>query len=146
MFSHDETPSTFRILIIEDNQSAVEILKSVFHQHQKKIDIAFDGEQALPFLQHYEYDLIVMDWNMPRLSGRDTLIEIDQLLAKMKQKKSLPKTLPVILSTGNSLESLELPVCRNLSYIGYLDKSQPMAKLQQMCSKIFMHYRPPMAS
>lgn len=81
-----------KILIVDDNQTNVELLamhlKALPHEIQK----AYDGEQALDMVQKNPPDLILLDLMMPKLSG----YEVCQRL------KSDPKTMfiPIIIVTA----------------------------------------------
>ena len=56
------------------------------------IDIATNGEEAMDRIKVNEYDLIVLDWDMPRLSGVEVL----------KQFRQSGGVTPVIMLTGMS--------------------------------------------
>ena len=85
-----------RILIIEDNIESQLILK-VYLRELYSIDIAEDAESGLIFLKTNQYDLLLLDINLPgKLNGEDVLREIrtDQVI----------KDLAVIVITAYALK------------------------------------------
>ncbi len=62
-----------KLLIVDDDlslcNSLVELLSSVCH----KVETAHNGRDALEFLLAFEYDAIVLDWEMPEISGLELL-------------------------------------------------------------------------
>jgi DNA-binding response OmpR family regulator len=79
-----------RILVIEDNADLADDIKRWLEIEQHKVDAVGDGVRALEYLREYEYDVIVTDWSMPRLSGIDVL----------KQFRSTGGVSPVLMLTG----------------------------------------------
>lgn len=66
-----------RILIVDDHEPIRKILKSLL----KKIGFgdvqeAVDGIEALRMLKQSKFDVVLLDWNMPNMSGLDVLKEI----------------------------------------------------------------------
>lgn len=59
-----------RLLIVEDSQTLAESLRATLAQDGHACDHAADGEQAIAFLAGHDYDLLVLDWMLPR---RDSL-------------------------------------------------------------------------
>lgn len=58
-----------RILIVEDdNRIAIPLAKDLRHQHHT-VDIATDGIEAWEYTLDREYDLILLDWMLPRMDG-----------------------------------------------------------------------------
>ena len=43
------------------------------------VDALPDGAQALNFLRTYDYDVAVLDWRMPKMSGLDLVRELRRL-------------------------------------------------------------------
>ena len=105
-YSKDGKP--IEILLIEDDPGDVELTLEVLEMAKVKLNIstAEDGIQALKFLRKEgEFahaprpDLILLDLNMPRMDGRETLEEI-------KKDQNL-RTIPVvILTTSDSDEDV----------------------------------------
>lgn len=60
-----------QILIAEDEQQIAESLKKNFRDEGFNAMIACDGEMALKLLDEIEFDLLLLDWRMPKLSGMD---------------------------------------------------------------------------
>ncbi|MBI5662803.1 MULTISPECIES: response regulator transcription factor [Ignavibacterium] len=60
-----------QILIAEDEQQIAESLKKNFRDEGFNAMIACDGEMALKLLDEIEFDLLLLDWRMPKLSGLD---------------------------------------------------------------------------
>ncbi len=64
-------------------------------EDQHTVDTVSNGEQALEYLDVYSYDVVVLDWEMPKVTG----VEVCQ-----RFKSRHPET-PVIMLTGKSTSS-----------------------------------------
>jgi DNA-binding response OmpR family regulator len=92
-----------KILIAEDELPLANTLKRNFMEEGYQAVIALDGEEAISILEHDKFDVIILDWRMPKLTGIDVL---------RKLESSGNKT-PVILLTAlsrisNKVEALDL--------------------------------------
>ena len=81
-----------KILFIEDNLRLSELIKKNLETDKFIVDVANTLEDAQNNLTSYNYDLIILDLNLPDGSGEDFLIKI----RKKKYK------IPVIILTANS--------------------------------------------
>ncbi|MGI9280662.1 MAG: response regulator [Endozoicomonas sp.] len=94
-FSHH-----IRILLVEDNivnqKVAVSMLKKI---GLNSPDIAADGKEAVTMSQKQEYDLILMDCQMPEMSG----YEATSLIRKRESTHNLPR-IPIIAMTANAMQ------------------------------------------
>ena len=59
-----------RILVIDDEEDILQMLKERLSQSGYGVDTASDGEEALYQLQQQSYDVTLCDWRMPGLNGR----------------------------------------------------------------------------
>ena len=75
-----------KVLIVEDENSLLELLKFNFTKDGFKVDTAIDGETALEKILNKAPDLLVLDWMLPKLSG----IELCRRIRKNKEIKNLP--------------------------------------------------------
>jgi two-component system chemotaxis response regulator CheY len=84
------------VLVVDDSRIMRNIVKNTFSE--LKIPCQFleagNGKEALQQLQHQTVHLILLDWNMPELSGIDFLKQV----RAMAQYKSLP----IIMVTSES--------------------------------------------
>jgi signal transduction histidine kinase/CheY-like chemotaxis protein len=74
-----------RVLIADDNSSAREILANMMRQLGLQTDEARDGEQAMARIQQAQeegnrYDLVLVDWQMPRLDGVEAVRRLREQL------------------------------------------------------------------
>ena len=58
-----------RLLVVEDERKLAELLKTMLEDENHTVDLSFDGEEALAFLRAGDYDLVILDVMLPRLSG-----------------------------------------------------------------------------
>jgi len=81
-------PGGVTIMIVDDSRIMRNTVKGVFTGVETTCNFieAKDGEEALALLEIQTVDLILLDWNMPRLSGIDFLKQI----RSMDQYKDLP--------------------------------------------------------
>ncbi len=82
------------VIIVDDLPLMVSTLVSMFNDIGfKTVHKAYDGKDALLMLNKQKYDLIVADWNMPRLNGLDLL--------KAIRNNEGTRSIPFIMITGN---------------------------------------------
>ena len=70
-----------RILVVDDNRLACEVVTEIGNQAGMSVDQAHDGAEALEmiesaFREDIVYQLVLMDWKMPNMSGLDCTAEI----------------------------------------------------------------------
>ena len=96
-------PRPMRILVVDDSAEDVLLLEEAMKEYglDAVLETAYDGEQALLRLRGEPLpDLVLLDLNMPRRSGREVLEEV-------KQDAAL-RSLPVIIfSTSSSPSDVE---------------------------------------
>ncbi len=59
-----------RVLVVDDEDSIVQMIKEALMLHGYRVDVAHDGESALRRLSQTPYDLALCDWKMPGLGGQ----------------------------------------------------------------------------
>ncbi|MBF0119547.1 MAG: response regulator [Desulfobacterales bacterium] len=87
--------TSIKILIVDDFATMRRILKNILKQIGfKNIDEADDGANALEQLKTVKYDLIISDWNMPKMTGLELL----------KNVRSMPdfKSTPFLMVTAEA--------------------------------------------
>jgi len=84
-----------RVLVIEDNQSLVAHLFAYLEPRQYNLDAAHDGQAGLHLALTAGYDVIVLDWMLPRLNG-------DELVKRLRSEGCMT---PVLMLTARD----ELP-------------------------------------
>ncbi|MGN6398152.1 MAG: response regulator [Mucilaginibacter sp.] len=85
-----------QILLVEDNKTQSEALVDMLKSQGITVDQAFDGESAFRMLHEKEYQCVILDLNLPDISGLDFLDKI-----KAIEKFS---SLPVIINTAMELD------------------------------------------
>ena len=90
------------ILIAEDEIQIAEPLRKNFLEEGHHAMIAKDGEEALNLVDKIQFDVIILDWKMPKVSG----------LNVCKKLRQLNITTPIILLTAltqisNKIEALD---------------------------------------
>ena len=62
-----------RLLLAEDERSLSRALTAILKHNNYSVDAAFDGEEALDYLESQEYDLLILDVMMPKKDGFEVL-------------------------------------------------------------------------
>jgi two-component system, NtrC family, sensor kinase len=87
-----------RILVVDDEEYILDFFVEVFHPLPIQVDTASDGRAAMNKMQSSDYDLIITDFKMPQMSGRDLFHWIKQNRPHLSKK--------IIFVTGDTV-SLE---------------------------------------
>lgn len=81
-----------KLLLVEDNTQLNKALSTLLKRNSYVVDSAFDGEEALLFIEKYTYDVIILDIMIPRLNG----------LEVVKRMREAHNNTPVIMLTAKS--------------------------------------------
>lgn len=77
---------TARILLVEDEPSQRAVLSYNLMREGYLVSEASDGEEAMMLVEEEEYDLVLLDWMLPALSG----IEICRRMKRHRRTKDVP--------------------------------------------------------
>lgn len=84
-----------KILLIEDEEELSNIIGRGLRKCGYAVDAAYDGEEALDYYAVNEYDVIILDLNIPKVDGME-------VLRKIRQEDTRTKIL--ILSARSAIE------------------------------------------
>ena len=65
-----------KVLIVDDEKSIVKGIRFSLEQDGMEVDCAYDGEEALENAKNNQYDIILLDVMLPKLSGFDVCQQI----------------------------------------------------------------------
>jgi DNA-binding NtrC family response regulator len=116
----------FKILLVDDEEEFVKSLAERLSIRDMGPDIAYNGEQALSFVQVQEPDVMVLDLRMPGISGMEVLSQI---------KKNHPD-IQVIILTGHGNKHHEDQALR-LGAFDYLEKPVDINELVSKMRKAY---------
>lgn len=86
-----------KILIAEDSSVILNLTKQILVQQHYDIDGAKNGEEVLKKLETENYDLILMDINLPKMDGMECTKQIRALADQAKSST------PIFAITGNAM-------------------------------------------
>ena len=81
-----------KVLVVDDDRRVSELLQAGLAAENYIVDIAQEADEAQKALQKQEYDLIVLDLNLPGKDGLNVLKEI----------RSTDRKTPILILTGRS--------------------------------------------
>jgi DNA-binding response OmpR family regulator len=79
-----------RLLLVEDDPKLADFVARSLRAERLTVDVVGDGVQALSGVEAQDYDLLLLDLSLPRLSGTDVLKRV---------RRSNP-TLPILIVTA----------------------------------------------
>ncbi len=73
-----------RVLVVDDNESASQVLGEMLHNMSFSVDQAESGKEALSAVERAEkqgkpYEIVFLDWQMPGMDGNETARQISKL-------------------------------------------------------------------
>lgn len=73
-----------RILLVEDEKTLSDMIAKGLRNTGYAVDTVYDGEDALFQYEVNEYDLIILDLNLPKVDGLDVLRKIRETDSEIK--------------------------------------------------------------
>jgi two-component system NtrC family sensor kinase len=90
-----------RVLVIEDSKADQSVYRRTLHEFD--LEFADSGESGLLRLAGSPFDLVVLDYNLPRMNG-------DQVLARIRGEHD--QGLPVVIVTGGGSENVAVDLLK----------------------------------
>lgn len=104
-----------KILLVEDNPINQLVTKDLLEEEGMKVDVAANGEIALDILKDKQFDVVLMDMQMPVLDGYQTM----KVIRESADEKL--KSIPIIALTANAIDT-EIHKCYEYGANDYLSK------------------------
>jgi len=121
--------TNMKVLLVDDFATMRKIVRNILGQLGiKNVDEADDGSTALPKLKQNKYDIVISDWNMPKMTGLD-------LLKAVRADENL-KSLPFLMVTAEALKD-NIVAAAQAGISDYVVKPFTAATLEEKLKKIF---------
>ena len=118
---------TKTVLIIDDDPVIVRTMKDALgvfrHEHAYRIETAGDGADGLAALQRGQFDLVLLDMCMPRMTGLELLAQMRHFNLRM----------PVLMLTGNGDSRLAAAALAS-GIFAYVPKPFDLQQLEHLVS------------
>ena len=88
-----------KILLVDDEKEITDILSVLLEDEDHSVEVASNGKEALTKLRSEKFDLLILDNQMPILSGEEVLDEL---------YKERIDGLKIIFASGQSMSLLDL--------------------------------------
>ena len=114
------------VLLVDDEKDFVETLAERLELRDYKVTTAFSGDEAIKLVKENDFDIIVMDVQMPGKDGVESLKEI----------KKIEQISQVIMLTGHATIKTAIEGMKNGAY-DYLMKPTDTDDLIEMINKAY---------
>jgi len=115
-----------KILLVDDEKDFVETLAERLELRDFNVTIAFSGNEAIKLVKENDFDIIVLDVQMPGKNGVETLKEI----------KNIEHLSQVIMLTGHATVKTAIEGMKNGAF-DYLMKPTDTDELVEMMNKAY---------
>ena len=114
-----------RVLAVEDNELNRMVLQVILKKCEVVVSIAHNGQEAIDMIQEKEFDIVLMDVQMPILDGLEATKYI---------REELKLTTPIIGLSANAMRE-EVEICKQAGMNDYLVKPYSERSLVEVMKK-----------
>ena len=127
-----------RILVVEDNMVNQIVATEILEQAGFQVDTAENGQEAVDKLSE-NFDIILMDCQMPVLDG----FEASQKIREIEAQKGVSRAVPIIALTANALKG-DRERCLEAGMNDYITKPIDAEELCALLAKYIDDEQPPL--
>ncbi|WP_160687056.1 ATP-binding protein [Clostridium sp. C2-6-12] len=128
MFVQNKPCPEIKILQIEDDMISQRFMKQLCKYTGWKIKVASNGLEALDILENENFDIVLMDIQMPDMSG----IEVTKIIRE--REKLTGKHIIIIATTAYAMGG-DRDICLNTGMDDYITKPIEVTKLKEVINK-----------
>jgi two-component system, OmpR family, alkaline phosphatase synthesis response regulator PhoP len=120
------------ILIVDDEQDIVDLVKYNLIRNGYKVFECYDGEEGLSFVNKNPIDLIILDWMLPKKDGIDVCQEI--------KKSPITKNIPIIMVSAKN-EEFDVVLALEIGADDYISKPFSIRELLARIKVVLKRYK-----
>jgi diguanylate cyclase (GGDEF)-like protein len=107
------------ILLVDDDEDYLLVTRRLLEREGHEVVTAGNGRQALELLRARKFDLVLVDYFMPQMTGEQVVTEL----------RTFDETVQVVLQTGYASEQPPRELLKRLNIQGYYEKGEGPDKL-----------------
>ena len=115
------------ILIVDDNQGLISLIRRCLARDGFHTAVAYNGQEALNWLSHHQADLLLLDLQLPDMTGEDLINHLDHRTI----------TLPFIVVTGQGDERLAVKMMKRGARDYFIKDSSLIELLPSIVAQTF---------
>lgn len=119
-----------KITVIDDDEAHLVSTRGILENFGYDVSVHVGGLGATNFIREREPDLVLLDVNMPGLSG--------DRLATIIRGQERTKRVPIVLYSSNDEDVLRMRV-RELGLDGYIAKGNPVTLCRRVAAILELH-------
>ncbi|MEI7941574.1 MAG: response regulator transcription factor [Candidatus Riflemargulisbacteria bacterium] len=120
------------ILIVDDEQDIVDLIKFNLKKTGYNVFEAYDGEEAIVVVKNNQIDLILLDWMLPKKDGIDVCKEL--------KSESATKHIPIIMVSAKN-EEFDIVLALELGADDYISKPFSVRELLARVKVVLKRYK-----
>lgn len=109
----ETAPSDALILVVEDNIVNQKVIRGLLQRRGYRLETAADGSQALAMMEHHDFDVILMDVQMPVMDG----LEATRRIRSVERWREIP----IVAMTAHAMSG-DRERCLSAGMDAYLSK------------------------
>jgi CheY-like chemotaxis protein len=127
------SPLSLRILLAEDNLVNQRVAMTMLGKMGHRITLATNGRQALEQWRQSDYDLILMDVQMPEMTGLQATMQI-------RREEAVGARVPIVAMTASAMNE-ERDRCLAAGMDDFISKPVSYKVIEQMIAATFSQRR-----
>jgi CheY-like chemotaxis protein len=117
-----------QVLIVDDEPHVIRVLNLALSRIGLSVDVAYDGVNALEYLQSHQPDAVITDIDMPRMDGKTLCNRIFDLFPQ--------REFPIFIMTARA-ELEHRDWARNIPNLTFMEKPLSIRKLIKALNEHF---------
>jgi len=122
---HDEAPSRLRVLVVDDNEEAAELLASLIERWGHAAEVAFDGDEGLTRARDLQPDAVILDIGLPRLDGYE-------VASRLSRSPDFDAAGPLLIALTGYGQPHDRERARQAGFDAFLVKPVDTSELQRL--------------
>jgi len=132
----DSHKLNLRILVVEDDQDVASFTRHIIQKNSMtRCEVANDSYEAIQKLCDHKYDLILLDQNLPGMSGTVFLQQMDDYVDKdplLSQSPHFVEKIAVIIMFVNVLPDLKQMKLQHFEVVDFIEKKNLFHRLKDL--------------
>lgn len=111
-------------LVVEDDLDMARFITRLLKREDCRVESCTDGYDALEKLVNKNYDLVIMDWSLPGLSGGEVLRKTNEFVDRdpLASEKWGVEKKPVVIVSGHDINKLHFPLVEKFEIVDFWSK------------------------